>query len=648
MKRSRLLLITAVAAVGLLAFVVSVFPTHSGPALAAPGSSQDPFEKMRGAVYAPLYQGDQINCTVQYTTTDKLGNVNACAVGESVEFCAQNKATDLADYSNLALIANTDVPDGEEREVAVHEDWFRLDNAGIGAVYSVEAIPNRTVNYNLGMIVYDLNYEEVTQDIDQVDNNKSSVTFEPDNAGPYFVRVFQITQDCAGRTYNLEVSKDQPTPTPTLTPLPGAAADGYEPNDSFDEAMAEGPTLPIQVPILLQLTFHTVDDGDFFRFYTKDGGWYQATTSDLNLVDTVIEIYDKDRTRIARNDDGPDGLASEAAWKAAYDGYYFIVVRNNVQSRGGYDLTLTEVTAPATVTPGPSPTPGATPRGKADDCESNGDFQRACVLPVNVSQTFNFVPVYGEGPDNDFFKVWVKPGLHFRFETSDLSAGVDPNMIVFTGPSWDQAIGGNDDIEPCNYNSAFNYYATYSGWLYLLVGTGDRTPSDVMDSSYTLICKKSTTPFSDLTAPQASTPDPSGKLPTAMPTPTPTRPGSPIATPRPGAQALSIRALATPTPPATAAPRFVPIDLAVYYDANGDGQPGAGEGITGVSAQAYDVATNELLAQGFTDNQGRLSFTVSSQGPVRLKIPFLGFSHLIPASSETQGEATVQVRVPPR
>jgi hypothetical protein len=91
----------------------------------------------------------------------------------------------------------------------------------------------------------------------------------------------------------------------------------------------------------------------------------------------------------------------------------------------------------------------------------------------------------------------------------------------------------------------------------------------------------------------------------------------------------------------------VPIDLIVYYDANGDGQPGAGEGITGVSAQAYEVATGELLAQGYTDNQGQLSFTVSSQGAVRLAIPFLGFSHLIAVDGDVEEEATVQVRVPP-
>ncbi len=648
MKRSYIVVSVAVAFLCFLLLVLSASPRYFGAVMAAPGIDQLPFESFRKGSYAPLYQGDEIVCTVAYTTTDSLNNTNACPVGQSVTYCAENKATTLSSYDNLALINETNVPEGEEREVAVHEDWYRLDNAQVGALYSVEAVPDRTRNYNLGVFVYDKDYTEVTSDTDAL-NNSGEVSFKAESIGPYFVRVFQITQDCSGRTYHLNASKDQPTATPTSTPVPTADEDAYEPNDSFEQAGQERPTLPIQVPILLELSFHTADDADYFRFYTKAGRWYQATTSDLNQVDTLLEIYDRDRTRVARDDDGAGGLASEATWKADYDGYYYIVVQNNVDSVGSYNLTLDEVGAPATATPGPSPTPGATPRGAADDCEPNPDFADACVIPVNETQDFDFVPAFEEGPDNDFYKLWIKEGLHLRCETSNLSPGVDPNMILFSGPSWDQAIGGNDDIEPCNYNSRVDYYATYSGWLYVLVGTGDRTPSDVMNSNYSLQCKKSTTPFLDAPTPQAeATDDTSGKLPSPVPTTTPTQVESPVSTPTPEAQGLSIRSLTTPTPVPTPGQRFVRIDLLVYYDANDDGQAGAGEGIRGISAQAYDIATDELLGQGSTDAQGGLSLTVASRGPVRVTIPFLGFSRLIQRPMEADEEVGIQVRLPPR
>ena len=93
----------------------------------------------------------------------------------------------------------------------------------------------------------------------------------------------------------------------------------------------------------------------------------------------------------------------------------------------------------------------------------------------------------------------------------------------------------------------------------------------------------------------------------------------------------------------TPAPRFIPIQLLVYYDENDDRQPGAGEGISGISTQAYQVATNQLLAQGFTDERGNLEFTVSAQGPVRVSVPFFGFSQLVAGEG-----ANVYLRIPPQ
>lgn len=653
MKRSHLLLLSAAASIALLLVVAFAFFKPLDPALAAPRPNHDPFEELLGRDFSPLQQAGEISCTLTTTTTDSLDNENACFLGDNLNACA-GRAVTLADTDNLALVADG-VPD---EELPVHTDWFRLDNATVGSDYTVEALPDRTNNYNLGITVYDSNLDVVLSDMNPQDNNRARLTLQAENQGPYFFEVSQISASCFGGTYDLEVSFTAPTATPTATEPPVADEDEYEPNDNFDEA----PILPIQVPILLDLTFHTTEDRDYFQFYTKDDRWFQASTSDLDRVDTLVEIYDRDQKRIARDDDGGGGLASQATWRSEYDGYYFIVVQNNVDSTGSYNLTIEEISAP---TPGPSPTPGVgpTPRARADDCENNLNFEQACVIPLNEGRGFNFVPPFGEGPDNDFYKLWVKPGLHYRCQTSDLAPGVDPNMIVFREPSWDAAIGGNDDIAPCNFNSSFTFFSDYAGWLYLLLGTGDRTPSDVFASDYTLLCEKSTTPFLADSTPQATaTSRSAGKLPTPMPTPspggdtrtptptrtvtpspTPTGPESPVATPTEQAQAVSIRRLTTPVPAATPPPRFLPVSILVYYDANGDGKRGAGEGIAGISARAYDAATNELLAEDYTDVQGSLGFSVSAQGPIRLTVPFLGLSHLVVGE-----EASVQVRVPPQ
>jgi len=429
--------------------------------------------------------------------------------------------------------------------------------------------------------------------------------------------------------YQMNIDEFAATPTPTNTPMPGY--DDYEPNNDKDHAYV----LPIATAAsATDCNFYPAPDEDWFAFYVKSGRHYRASTGNLIGVDTYLEVYEEDGDKIGSDNDGGGGFASKFEWKASYNGYYYIKVTNLVTSDSDdtYDLTISEIGEPATSTP--TPVPG--PVSGLDDCEDNTTFDRACVIAANQSRTFNFVSPHS-GPDNDYFKIWVKPGLIFDCRTSDLSPGVDPNMILYDHNR--NPIGGNDDVTPGDYNCAFSYYATYEGWLYLLVGTGDRTPSDLSNSNYTLVC--------NTRLPGEATPTPGpGETSTPRPTDTP-QPGatptaSPTATPLPG---LTVRALTTPTPVPveTPVPRFIPVRLLVYYDSNDDRQPGAGEGVSGISAQAYEAVTNQLLAQGFTDAQGYLEFTVAAQGPVRVSVPFFGFSQLIAGEG-----ASVYLRIPPQ
>jgi len=508
--------------------------------------------------------------------------------------------------------------------------------------------------------------------LDTSSASDSSIQFSWESTGGinYIqVRKNDVPSATLDTDYVLEIaSKSGSTPTPVPDPW-----DDYEPNDSLTEYsdVSVGGTIES-----LNFWPHNVDaadydpdtspkDVDVFRVWCKQGDTCRAETAVTYGVDTLVKVFNDDVTDpntnpVVENDDYGSTLGSRVTWESSLDGsgYYKIWVENldgsPRQTTGQtYELSLINLAATPTPTPGPTstPAPGPTPRGQADECEDNSEFDRACVLPVNVSKTFNFVPPY-KGTDNDFYKIWVKPNLHFKCATSNLDPGIDPNMIVFTAPSWDNAIGGNDDIEPGNYNCAFSYFSTYEGWLYILVGTGDRTPADMKNSDYTLICEMWAPGEATSTPGPTKTPQPDKDEPTFTPTPreeeatpTPTAPSSPVATPT-ESQDLTIRPLTTPTPlpeDTPSAPRFIPIKLLVYYDVNSDGQPGAGEGISGISAHAYEVATNQLLAQGFTDEQGNLEFTVAAQGLVRVSVPFLGFSQLV-----TGEGGSIYLRVPPQ
>ncbi len=697
-----------------------------------------------------------ITCSLTVTTTDDGFNNH--------DF---SDAATLDDYTDLALVFGDK---GEKK--TPEEDYFKLvvSEDQIGRTYRVKAQPEGD-NYNLGIGVYDSDEVTITVDANQVDNKSATVSLVPDEADTYYFKVYQLTENCTGGTYDLSVSvsdapwdnyepNDNPDEAKSVTsasnlnfypyqdrdgpdedwfkiwakkdrayevrtsnlnwsgvdtyievykdpeddPIAVDTSDGYEsyadwtpnedhyyyirvenktggddpdytydltveqkteddeevvgdryePNNSFDET--SNSTLPVATSVNLnsfkgKATFHDTGDEDWFKFWVKDGKWYQVTTSDLNGIDTKLEVRNRDNEVVKKDDDGGGGYASQAKWKGSYDGYYYIRVINKVNTTGSYDMTIEETAAPESE---PEPT-AAPPNQNADRCDKNNlgnSFEDACIIARGKAETFNFIPPY-DGVDNDFFKLWIKPGFTYRCATSDLDPGVDTNIILFSGPSWDEGIGGNDDVKPGEYRSAYTYTATYEGWLYILVGYGERTPSDINNSSYTLRCSIPGDPASTPAPEATNTPQPDKDEPTLTPTPTATSASSPVATPTPNndesssnSQNLTVRTLATPTPAPDddgSASRFVPITLLVYYDANDDHQPGAGEGIAGVSAQAYSVTDNQLLAQGFTGEDGQVDFTVSAKGSIRISVPFLGFNQLVTGES-----ASIYLRIPPQ
>jgi hypothetical protein len=547
--------------------------------------------------------------------------------------CSQANEIDLAEPVQ-GIITTTDVT-----------DWFSVTTVS-GQPYIASASVG-PADFKVRLCVYaDCNYmfcssasQSYVEKSFNATGNRHSIKIEKYDSVP-----------TGTASYVLEVVGQYATPTPSETPTPTPTPppsvtekDNYEDHDGYSNNNSKEKAYELPVSTLVTLSslegvanfYPDKSDEDWYRIWAKDDKWYKVTTSELSGVDTYVVVYDKDGDKKESDDDGAGGYASTVTWKAKYDGWYYICVTNKVNTAGTYNMTVEESSEPPET---PTPTP-VSPSG--DTCENNHDFEHACIIAADKAYTFNLVPPYPNGSDSDYFKLWVKSGFIYECQTSNLAPGVDPNMILWSGPSDspETLIGGNDDRdkEAGDINSYFAYYATYEGWMYILIGTGDRTPPDVSNSNYTLECKMQVP-----------------GQPTATPSPTPLpgkgtddgeTPSAPVATatPVPG---LTIRPLTTPAPPpppTPPSPQFVPVSLLVYYDGNGDGQPGAGEGIAGISAQAYEAATNQLLAQGFTDEQGGLQFTVAAQGPVRVRVPFFGFSQLVAGEG-----ASLYLRVPPQ
>jgi hypothetical protein len=107
--------------------------------------------------------------------------------------------------------------------------------------------------------------------------------------------------------------------------------------------------------------------------------------------------------------------------------------------------------------PGPPPRrPVVTPIPGADRYEPNFNFDGATLFALGVKYTnLNFAPWAGSdpnSPDNDFYKVYVKPGLLVTCETLELAPGVDTNLILYDNNT--NGIGGSEDIDRAAGNFA--------------------------------------------------------------------------------------------------------------------------------------------------------------------------------------------------
>ncbi len=392
---------------------------------------------------------------------------------------------------------------------------------------------------------------------------------------------------------------------------------------------------------------------DYFRLDNATLNWnyaVQAVPDGVGNYNLAMIVYDSSRHPILTDTNPFDGNSASITLVAGNSGpYYFKVFQYSDQCSGGtYHLSVSATAPTPTPTPSATPTPTPTPgpgtptptptwMGGYDAYEPNYDFDHARIIAPGVTYDLNFVP-WGNGDvDNDYFKLWVKPGLIFTCETFDLAPVVDTNMIFYDANR--NLIGGNDDRTLGDYSSKLSFYSTYEGYLYILIGPGQRlSRQDSAHSDYRLRCTKSV-PGSVTGTPIPGKGGPTPR-PTATPKPKPT--DSPLPTPTPNEQAsveLTILPMTTPVPAeATPTPSgFRTFRITLYYDTNNDGQFGAGEGVSGVFIRITDFITGEELARGYSNEEGQLTFTVPTMGTVFVEVPLLGLSRpLEPARPEMQ------------
>lgn len=449
----------------------------------------------------------------------------------------------------------------------------------------------------------------------------------------------------------LTITDDDPTPTPTIRPTAATGTpifvDLSEPNDTLEEAYEVQP----DATAICQLTLWPPGDLDFYRFAVKSGTFYQLTTSDLSPgIDTVLKVYNQNGEAIAENDDfGAAGdLRSHVVVQAGATGFYYARVVNKSPADAANRTYCFGIDASEQPTPTATPTLLPTRTG-SDTCEPNGRLDIACLFGDNQSQAFNFVPPFNEGPDQDYYRIWVKPGVTVTCETNQLSAVTDTNMIMLgpNGEDFNPQLG-NDDKAPGDRGSRLSFTSFYTGWLHVLVGPVNPVPlAQAAQFTYTLACTSTVPPTATPTTPfvpPVTGGGGGGIVPSITPFPTPTPfdfaqllTPSPVVIPE-----VTIQPLPTATP-ATSAQDSSTVNVTVFYDSNFNFTPEINEGIQDVAVALYDNTNGRLLAFGYTNQAGVVRFeTIPSSGAVRVEVPLLNYIQIVGA-----GESNISVRVAP-
>jgi hypothetical protein len=433
---------------------------------------------------------------------------------------------------------------------------------------------------------------------------------------------------------------------------------GAQGNQSFDDATllsnALGRSLVPQTDVPPGTKVNVQSFDEYFFINAIAGNSVDVTMSPVNVsggnYDLGLTVYDGRSAPgsypVMMNDDNTNDTSARASFIAPFSGVIFFRVYQlktaNLCTGGGYNIQFSNWTPTPTPSLTPTPTgtlkptattgPTVTPYAGApnhDAFEPNNDFDSATTIGLNVKYpSLNFVQwdINSDEWDNDYFRVRVKPGMLVTCRTLDLAAGTDTNLILYDNDR--NGINGSDDANRAagDLSSSVSYYATYEGWLYGLVGEGFARPlSEQAKTGYSYECTIGTqfTPTPGPTATDAP------NMPTRTPiTPTPTETLTPTATLTPTPPFIRVEPLPTATQPGLPMSQ-VPVSLLAYYDANNSNKYDPGEGIVGISARVIDLATGKLLAQGLTDETGRVAFTVSAPGAVQLVVPYLSFSDII-------------------
>jgi hypothetical protein len=303
------------------------------------------------------------------------------------------------------------------------EDMVRWSVAEIGRRGEVETgeVENRVIGGEKGIIVA---FEGITED-GKVPARGFVAGVAHESWGYLFVGVSVLEEwPLYGPVLETMLESVQFTVAvvPTATPARVVFPDAWEPDDSAVDAR------PIEVGEAQTHNVHLKGDRDWVYFEAMEGTAYVIQTSNLgDDVDTAIELYNAEGTRLASDDDGGEGpYASRLQWTARRDGRLYAEIRDFGERALGpetsYDVSLS-LGEPF----------------EGDQYEPDDSLPQAKRIAVGEPQTHN-LHVLG---DHDWVCFEAAAGSVYVIRALHLGRKID--TIVFLYDQEDNELASDDD-----------------------------------------------------------------------------------------------------------------------------------------------------------------------------------------------------------
>ena len=103
----------------------------------------------------------------------------------------------------------------------------------------------------------------------------------------------------------------------------------------------------------------------------------------------------------------------------------------------------------------------------------------------------------------------------------------------------------------------------------------------------------------------------------------------------------TVQPTGTPIPP-----RIIPVEVVIAYDENGNRTVDPAEGVAEISVRVVEMNTNRVIASGFTDARGYVTFEVVTDAPAQIVVPYFGRAWTLQRGSNTTAPAYTLLLTP--